>query len=165
MDYARSAAYCLLSSDVHKYDPGGKQSAVTASPRRAVISRATAARSLPPSESLRGKVAAGTLRSGCTWCWGGREGGTEGWKKEREEEEEEERKRRYERNLFFFFSPRDKSCSLMGGARVLDLTKECTEGKGSVLFRSCSSGGSWNHWCIVKKWSLAVGPHSPRGGG
>jgi len=31
MDSAKSAQYCLLSSDLNKYDPNGKQTEVTAS--------------------------------------------------------------------------------------------------------------------------------------
>lgn len=75
-------------------------------PRR--VSRATAPfSSLLPQRGWE-RVAAGTLRAGCTWCWGGREG-----KKEK----------KLKRTSSFFFPTCDKSCSHMGGTRPSYLTK------------------------------------------
>lgn len=61
----------------------------------------------------RDRVAAGTLRSGCTWCWGGREG-------RRERGRGEAKKRNLKRP--FFPPSSNKSCSDVGGTRPGDLT-------------------------------------------
>lgn len=101
----------LLASDwwicqdiwIYKYDPTRKQTGVTASPD--VLVSAAPFSSLLLQRSWE-KVAAGTLRSGCTWCWGGgRKGG---------------RKKNLKRT--FFFSLVTKA-SHMGGTRPSDLTK------------------------------------------
>lgn len=74
---------------------------------------------MAPLESLRGKTQPGRCAQAALDA---EEGGR------RANREEEEDKRKYERNFSFFFLPRDKTCSLMGGARDLDLT-----GKSALL--------------------------------
>lgn len=97
--------YCLFSREPHKYDPTGRQTGVSAS--QTCQQGDGSLLLMASSERLRERVAAGTLRSDCTWCWGGREGGRErkNWKE------------------LFFFPACDKSCSHMGGTRPSDLTE------------------------------------------
>lgn len=108
--------YCLFSREIYKYDPSGKQTAVTASQTSPGVSGATAACSSLllqrgwKKKSQPGRCAQAALDA------------EEGGREEREEREGGEEKKT-QRDFFFFFFTCDKSCSHMGGTRPSDLTK------------------------------------------